>query len=258
MKSIWLTSLSKSEEQIQQIAQKMKAYGLSIDGAYWEDDLKKMAWLSTLQELLNPMVKLWMIYATEEELQSESIRYGLFALSICLQNERGHTFPIAMIYDGGSPPPVEMMPTPLKEISFFSLTETSYPAKIVAKVHSTVKPVTPEYRLNLRAIPQIGYWYEIGPREGVWNGAMLGVDQGEINFQAVGPKGALPDKSKLISPRQGLKLSYGESEFTAWSVENEIDSESSYYARIEGTPKSILFGENPTGDESDVFVVQSM
>jgi len=53
---------------------------------------------------------------------------------------------------------------------------------------------------------------------------------------------------------RGLKLSLGEQEYTAWAVKNPLDSETSYFVKIEGAPGSILFGSFSEDDQTDLFV----
>lgn len=62
-----------------------------------------------------------------------------------------------------------------------------------------------------------------------------------INFQAVGPAGALPQTATLEFAQEGLKIEASSGEFTAWAVRNLVGPESSYYARITGMPEEIVF-----------------
>jgi len=114
-------------------------------------------------------------------------------------------------------------------------------------------PISP--RLDIYAIPQLGQWFEVGPFGSSWNGAMFGVCGAEIDAHGVGPAGKLPDKSVLEYPMQGLKLAMGEKEYVAWAVQNQLDSGSSYYVRIKGEPKAILFGPLAEGDDAEVYIL---
>ena len=111
------------------------------------------------------------------------------------------------------------------------------------------------YRLDVYGTPEIGQWFEIGPQNNVWPGAMLGIDEGEIQFHAVGPKGSLPTQSVLNYPMKGLRLSLGEREYAAWAVQNELDPQVSYFAKVAGFPSSILFGAYSSREEAEVYVV---
>jgi len=84
---------------------------------------------------------------------------------------------------------------------------------------------------------------------------MFGVAGGEVVFQAVGPAGGLPEKSVLNYPMQGLKLTLGDTEYTAWAAQNEITPETAYYVKVEGYPTSIVFGPYSNEESADVYVI---
>ena len=84
---------------------------------------------------------------------------------------------------------------------------------------------------------------------------MFGVSGAEIKAHGVGPSGKLPQKAVLEYPMEGLKLDAGEKEYAAWAVKNRLDNASSYFLKVEGEPKSILFGQLPEADAADAFVL---
>ncbi len=256
MKTIWLSSLLSSEEKVKHLIAQLKTYGLEVKGHWWEDDLGKMAWTKPREELIKPDVALWLILASEEKLNTPSLRYGLSLLAVTVQSQRGASFPMAVLLDQGNPPHLENLPTPLKGADFHLLSDPGLPAKLVARVHTAPGKATPEYRLDVYGMPQIGQWFEIGPAENAWPGAMFGVSGGEIDFHAVGPRGSLPEQSVLEYPLKGLKLSMGEREYAAWAVQNQIDSKMSYFVRVKGCPESILFGPYSTQEEAEVYMVR--
>ena len=252
-KSIWLSSLTYSQDLVQRFMQQMKRYGLEVDGHFWEDDLEKLAWMKPREKLIEDSISLWAVLGSSQDLESESIRYGLSALCTTVKAKRGHGFPLIFVVVEGTIDP-SGLPTPLKGVDVFSLSDPGLGPKMVAKVHGKSIFVAPEYRLDLYGNSQIGQWFEVGPHEGRWEGAMVGISEGEITFQAVGPKGKLPSTSILNYPMKGLKLSLGEQEYTAWAVKNPLDSETSYFVKIEGAPGSILFGSFSEDDQTDLFV----
>lgn len=256
MKKLWISSLLSSEEAVKEVMAQVKTYGLEANGHFWEDDLEKTAWIKARTEIIDSKVDLWLILASEENLSAPSIRYGLSLLALTVQAQLGLGFPIVILLSEGETPLVESLPTPLKNADFLSAKDAGYGASLVAKVHSQVKEIALDYRVDAYGNPQTGQWLEVGPTHGSWNGAMLGVAGAEIAFHAVGPKGSLPSKSVLNYPMEGLKLSLGEKEYVAWAVQNEVDSETSYFAKIDGFPDSILFGPYSSEDEAEVHVVQ--
>lgn len=255
MKAIWLSALFSSEELVKDIISHFRTYGLEVRGHFWEDDLEKMAWAKPRDELIKPDLLLWLILATQENLQSPSIRYGLSLLSLTVQAQKGISFPIIILYTEGEKPDSETFPTPLKGVDCLSLSDPGLAAKIVVKVNTPLKSIPSDYRIDTYGNPQIGQWIEVGPSAESWSGAMFGVSGGEITFHAVGPKGSLPSQSVLNYPMRGLKLSLGEREFIAWAAQNPISPETSYFVKIEGFPEAILFGPYASGEEAELFLM---
>jgi hypothetical protein len=257
VKTVWLSSLGSSEETVKNLISQLRAYGLEVKGHFWEDDVKKMAWAKPREELIKPDVALWIILAAPENLVNPSIRYGLSLLTLTVQAKRGLSFPIVILLLQGEPPSTETLPMPLKGVDFLSLTDPGMAAKLVTKIHTPVKETALEYRIDTYGNPQIGQWIEVGPMNLLWPGAMFGIAEGEIIFHAVGPKGGLPSQTVLSYPLKGLKLNLGGKEYIAWAVQNEIDSETSYFVKIEGSPESFLFGPYSTQEEAEVYVIKT-
>lgn len=255
MKKLWMTSLASSEEAVKKVMGQLKTYGLEVNGHFWEDDLKKMAWIKARDVLIDTNVALWLILASRESLLEASIRGGLSLLAITVQAQRGLGFPIALLLTEGDAPAIETLPTPLRAAIVLLANDATYGAKVVARVHAPMKHPLPEYRLDVYGNPQIGQWLEVGPREGQWRGAMLGVSGAEISFHGVGPMGSLPSRSVLNYPMKGLKVNLGDKEYVAWAVQNELDARSSYFVKVEGCPESILFGPYSSDQEAEVHVI---
>lgn len=254
-KKIWLSSLVRAEEDIKKIITQMKTYGIEVHGHFWEDNLANMAWMSPREELIKSEVALWLILADQKSLAAPTIRYGLSLLAITVQANKGLSFPIITLLIEGTPLPQESLPTSLKNMEFLTLPDPALPAKLVARIHTPSPSISTEYRLDVYGNAQIGQWFEIGPTQGTWAGAMFGISAGEITFHAVGRKGFLPERAVLNYPLRGIKLNFRQKEYVAWAAQNEIDTQSSYFVKVKGFPDSILFGPYAQGEEAEVFVV---
>jgi hypothetical protein len=254
-KKVWITSLSKNEEQVKTMMGLVQKYGLQPEGHFWVDDVKKMAWLAPKDNLIDPETSLWMILGSEKDIGTDSVCYGLALLAITVQAQKSNGFPIMWICTEGEVTP-DKLPTPLNGADIFDVSNPSLGAKLTVKANAAPKKVPLEYRLDLHANVGFGLWFEIGPVSGQeWTGALLGVDGAEINFQGVGSAGKLPDKAVLEYPIQGMKLELRDKEYTAWAVKNKLDENNSYYARVEGMAKSILFGPFSEDEQADVYTV---
>ncbi len=255
-KKIWLTSLSPAGDGVRKLMGRIKKYGLEVQGHFWEDDLEKAAWITPRQELIDPRIALWAILGSEEDLRKPEFRYGLSLLAITVRANRGAGLPVVVLQTDGEPLDSDTLTTPLQNVDVLSAANPALGAKLTAKVHAPAKEAVPGYRMDIYGNEQIGQWFEVGPREERWPGAMFGASGAEIAFHAVGPGGSLPDKSVLNYPMKGLKLGLGEKEYTAWAAQNELDPGASYFIKVEGFPESILFGPYSTGESADLFVVR--
>ena len=256
MKKVWLTSVGSGEETVKGIMKQFKTYGLEVDGHFWNNDLKGIAWMAPRDNLIDPAVAIWLIIGSAEELLASDNLYGLSLLTIAVQAQRGHHFPIMILQTQGQLIEPDQLSTPLKGTNVMMASDTGLGAKIVAKVHTAPTPISPEYHLDIYANEKIGQWFEIVPVSSSWPGVMFGVSDGEIAFHAVGPKGQLPAKTVLNFPMQGLKLQMGEKDYLAWATQNELDPETSYFVKVDGNPESIIFGPYSTDEAADVFVVK--
>ena len=256
MKTIWLTSLDSSRDPVEKLMAQMKPYGIEIKGHFWVDNLEKMAWLQAREELLKPDVMAWLILASQEKWSVPSIRYGLSLLRIMLQAKKGVAFPTGVLFTGEEGPSLESFPTPLRGVEIFSLIDPSLSAKLVAKAYKPPQEISGEYRMDIHGTPAIGQWFEIGPQNDTWSGAMFGVAEGEIHFHAVGPKGSLPAQAVVEYPVKGLKMRLGEKDYTAWAVQNEMNPQVSYFVKISGYPETILFGSYSSQEEAEMYIVR--
>jgi hypothetical protein len=256
MKAIWVTSLGASQDPVKQLMSQMKTYGLEVQGHFWKDDLKKMAWMAARDSMVDAKVSMWGILGSDEELRSPDTLYGLSLLAVTVQARRGLHFPIIILQTRGKLISSEHLSTPLKGADVMLVSDSGIGAKLVARIHKPPKPISSEYHLDIYGNEQIGQWFEVGPAQGSWPGVMFGVVGAEISFHAVGPTGSLPSKTVLNYPMQGLKLEMGGKEYLAWAAQNDLNPETSYFVKVEGYPASIVFGPYSTEREADVFVVR--
>ncbi|MDI6793298.1 MAG: hypothetical protein QME81_10590 [bacterium] len=275
-KKVWITWMpgEGSSNKPDQVLKTLSQYGLEVSGNNWVDDLDKIAWKGLGEALLDiSKVDMWLIAGLQENFESPSNRYGLSLVTFMVREGRGPSrpggasFPIICLGLNFIPVP-ESMPTTMQSVEFISTTDQSWPAKVVAAAFGSKKVKLPEYRLNIHADPHFGQWFEIGPpgrlgppgrpgpREENWMGIMFGVsEEAVITHQGVGPRGQIPSRTVLEYPIQDMKAQVGETEFTAWAVQNKLGPEDSYYVKVDGFPARIIFGGHPGDDQAEVFVI---
>ncbi|MFM0516243.1 MULTISPECIES: hypothetical protein [Caballeronia] len=241
MKTVWITAFDKEKDaaRVAAVSQLLKRYGLATQGHFWVDEPAKLAWRAGLDALNAARADLWLILADDAALAKPSIRYGLSVFAASLREARGPGFPMVLSGAAG----IESMPALLGGATVLVENHPSWPAKIVARANLAKAGDPQDHRFEVVGEEQLGQWFAIGPREGEWQGVVFGVHGGgaTIDFQAVGPRGKLPEKTVLEFAQEGLTLQVGEREFTAWAVRNRLGADDVYYARVKGTPESILF-----------------
>ncbi|MGD9947347.1 MAG: hypothetical protein AB7U29_02580 [Desulfobulbus sp.] len=253
-KQLWLTSLTSDRSVPSAVSAKLGPYGFDVAGSLWNDDIERMGWQDSRDLLINPALAGWLLLTTPEELVKPTVRYGLslLRLSVTAHNPRLPLFIISC----GAPVKGSDLPTPLAGAHLLTLDEPAWCAKIVAKTSVPASPRQLEYRIDISGDQQVGQWFEIGPAQGSWKGSIFGVCGGEITFQAVGPASTLPKTTVLNYPMQGIQLTLGEREFTAWGVQNEVEEGMSYFAKVTGMPELLVFGPFPEGDEPELFTLK--
>jgi len=255
MKKIWMTALEHNEKQVQIVLETIRNYGLDCGGHFWTDDAKYMTWLEPKDALIDKETALWVLIGSQKNLKEDSIRFGLSLLTLTVHAQKGYGFPILFVDTEGDFD-IGGLPTPLKGVDHISIGSASLGAKMVAKVNTPVKKIDPGYRIDIHANMSFGLWFEVGPSQNkVWDGALLGVYGGSIDFHGIGDAGKLPQKAVLEYPMKGLKLQLGEKEYTAWAVQNSLDEKHSYYVRVRDMPGSIVFGSYTAKEEAEVNIV---
>lgn len=251
MKTIWITALKQDQPRVAYAMETLKRYGLQCKGHFWADANDKMAWRAAVTALQEARADVWLILCDEAEMLKPSVRYGLSMMTATVRALRGTGFPVLTLWNSAIPAD-NAVPGVMASADRLQESSAAWPAKVVARANVPAKAVAGSYRLDVLGDERLGQWFEVGPVSGSWSGVIFGVtgEKAEISFQAVGPKGALPEKTTLEFAQEGLQLKVGECDFTAWAVRNEVGADASYYARVKGSPDAILF--MPFAEEADV------
>jgi hypothetical protein len=261
-KKVWLTWMPRGEGVAgpEQSIGLLNQYGLEISGDYWVDDLKKMAWMelaSQLSDLSGPDI--WIIAGCKADFEFAQNRYGLSLIAAVLAEERSTPWQgVCLGLD--FVPEQAALPTLLRSSQCLSSLDAGWPSKVVASAFKqTAVAAEEEFRFNVIAHPLLGQWFEVGPLGEPWAGVMLGVaGESTITHHAIGERGQLPEKSVLEYPTEGIQAKLGEDEYTAWSVQNNLGPDQSYYVKVEGYPRSLIIGAHPGTDTAEVVRLDLM
>lgn len=251
MKTVWISALKEDQPRVAAITQLLKRYGLDCKGHFWADAPEKMAWRLAADALQEARADTWLVLIDDEAIKKPSIRYALSLMAGALNQQRGLQFPIITLWNS-TPLANAALPQLMRRADVLLESTSNWPAKIVAKVNMVAKTQFLDYRFDVLGDDRLGQWFEVGPVEGVWDGVVFGVtgEGAEITFQAVGPKGVLPEKSILEFAQEGMLIKAGENDFTAMAVRNKVTAGESYFARVKGCPAAVLF--MPYSDDSDI------
>ena len=200
MKKIWITSLAKDERKIQQLMTTLKSYSMPLDGHFWVDDLKKMAWSNVIEPIMQKEVALWVILADKASLEVATIRKGLSLLAMVVQHGKGVRFPVLILSLEGDLTS-DKLPVLLKGADILPLSTPTLGAKVVALANVPVQKIDAGYRITLHPLGGIGLWFEVGPSGDIdWPGALFAVNGAEIDFHGIGPADGIPERSTLEYP----------------------------------------------------------
>jgi hypothetical protein len=256
-KKVWLTWLSSlgEDEGPAAIVSLLNRSGFDVSGDYWVNDLSKMAWLDLATTLIDSKTKydLWVVAGNNPSFEEENTRYALSMIAGMINAQQENNVQINLL-GLDQMPDQDSMPTLLQTSQCYNAHDSGWPSKLVSAAFKARKQaIQPDYRFNIIAHPVLGQWFEVGPENDEWNSVMLGVtSDSNITHHAVGERGHLPETSKLEYPLEGILAKIDEVEFTARSVQNSINPTLSYFAKIEGFPRSVIIGGYPEGDSAEV------
>jgi hypothetical protein len=257
-KRVWLSWLPEepSPTDIQGVLSLLAKSGLEVDGSPWNRDVDKVGWLDTAGVLADGgRADVWLIVGRAEDYAAPAVRYGLSMAQVMLRAKRDA--PLAVVCAGIDAAPVaDQLPVLLQRADVLGPPTTVWGAKTIAAAMRTRATAAAEpFRVSVIAHASLGQWFEVGPVDGAWEGAVFGVDGGEITHHGVGPSGLLPEHCTLEYPSMGLRIDAGGLEFTCCSIKNRLEPGTSYYVRATGAPHNILFGEHPEQDEAEVRIL---
>ncbi|MBI3774286.1 MAG: hypothetical protein HY273_01810 [Gammaproteobacteria bacterium] len=255
-RKVWLSWVVQASTQADPNASlaALKKNGLAPQGNHWIDDIAKAAWAELLPTLSDAQQNdAWIIALDRASFERVSVRYGLSVLAATLRERRGMSYPIVVLGIDFTPMQ-EQLPAFLRTGPVYTAADSGWPAKLVASFFKKSAPAAQEFRFSVYASQYTGQWFEIGPAADVWNGVMFGVSgEAKITHHAVGPKGALPERTVLEYATKDIKAKVGETEFTVWSVQNQVNTEQSYFLKVEGASTQVVFGGHPGAENAEVY-----
>ncbi len=257
-KKVWVSWIAGAETKANPSAliQALQKNGMTGGGGPWVDNNAKFAWAEVLAILGDPkQTDAWVIAIDAASLKNQSIRYALSVVAETTRQRRGVGYPTVLLGIDDLPQS-DHLPLLLRECAVYRANDTTWAAKLVAAFFKKGGSAGQEFYFAAYGGEYFGQWFEVGPRAGTWNGAMFGVCEGaKISHHAVGPRGALPERTVVEYPLRDMRVTVGSREYTLWAVKNSVGSDQSYFVKVDGTPASIICGAHPENPDAEVSVV---
>ncbi|MGF1607526.1 MAG: hypothetical protein ACFB22_14440 [Rhodothalassiaceae bacterium] len=257
-KTVWLCWVPAGEAapQPQATVQAMGQVGLAVSGAPWADDLDKVAWSDLAEQLAGDAAPdILGVAGRVRDFDSPTVRYGLSLTLARALAGRPQLKVVLLGLDGV--PPREGLPTLMQQAEILDASQPAWAAKLVALAFAPGGPVQRDHRLDVIAHAAIGQWLEIGPAHGHWDGAMLGISGEDVAIEqhAVGAKGQLPERTVLNYASKGIQAELGGEAFEIWSVQNRLGPEDSYFVKVKGFPRRVIFAGHDGRADGEVTVL---
>jgi hypothetical protein len=257
-KKVWVSWIAGPETKANPatVIQALQKNGMLGAGSPWINNNAKLAWAEVLTIVSDASQSdAWVIAAAAASLKTKDIRYALSLVAETARQRRGAGYPIVML-GIDELPQTDQLPLLLRECVVYRASDTAWAAKLVAAFFKKGATRGQDFFFAAHGAEYLGQWIEIGPRQGSWNGAMFGVAEGaKITHHAVGPRGALPERTVVEYPLRDMKVAVGGAEYTAWAVKNQVGADQSYFVKIEGSPASVICGAHPENPDAEVSVV---
>lgn len=269
MTVVAVTALASDAQRLSELAGTLARYGLKALGGIWETTPQKVLaldWRPMVDAFVAQRAAFWLVLADAKALNDPSVRYGLNLIAASLRSALGADFGIAVLWadapaDGAGAASRPALPTQLGNALVLE-PGPAWPAKLVARVHrARPQAAATADHISVHGNEQLGQWIELTPGAGSWEGLVFAVagEGAEIDFQATGLSGGLPETSIIAYGQSGLKLESAGRAFTGWALRNEIGATASgpvsYYARVRGRPEALLWMPYTQEDDADATLL---
>lgn len=225
----------------------LRAVGFAPFPVTWKElDAYPNAWIQILEPLDDPGVVAWVIVGKAADF-TESVRAKVAMLTLALRRKNPPATAFVLTDGEG----FEDVPYAMNHIHIYRPGQ-KYAAKLLV---TTIKPqsFSPlHFHVKAHVVPLVGAWLEVGPPDDeTWYGFTAAVTHAKIVGFGIGPRGAIPKKSKLQFPILGIEGTLGDLPFSGCAAKDELSSEVSCYMRLDGVPGNVLCLDYPDDDQSE-------
>lgn len=208
----------------------------------WKDLADKTNdWMQLAPVLDDPAVQAWVLAGEAADFSEDLLcRTALLALALNRSGDRPSQPGTALVVRGNGPAPA--LPPLLGHVAVCRPQDPFAARLMAARFKPAATLATP---MHVRALPDpmLGLWLEVAPAAGAAQADFsVGVLGADITSFGVGPRGAIPARSRLDFPVLGIKGQLGTRAFCACAARNELNEATACYCRVVGIPRGVFLG----------------
>lgn len=228
-----LGKASAREEESQ-----LRQAGFATAVLRWEELVgRTQDWMQLSEILDDPSVQAWVMVGEPEAFGPDVLSMtSLLALSLLRETQPG----MAFVLHGQGPMPA--LP-PLMRHAKVCPAHAPFAAQLMAARFRPGATLATPFPVRAVLSPLIGLWLEIAPADGRQEGFTIGALEAEISAFGVGPRGAVPQKSRLDHPVSGIQGTMNDIPFSACAARNAIGENEACYCKVEGIPRGVFLGD---------------
>lgn len=225
---------------------RLRQAGFATAVLRWEELAgKTQDWMQLSEILDDPAVQAWVIAGEPEAFSADVLSMtSLLALSLRRESQPGTAL---VLYGQGRTPE---LPPLMRHVKIWPSSEPFAAHLMAARFRPGATLATP---FHVRAIlsPLVGLWLEVAPADGRQEGFTIGALEAEISAFGVGPRGAVPRKSRLDYPVSGIQGAVNGIPFSACAARNAIGEGEACYCKVECIPRGVFLANYLTETEQD-------
>lgn len=216
----------------------LRRAGFATAVLHWKDLADKTNdWMQLAAVLDDPAVQAWVLTGEAADFTEDLLcRVALLALALDRPTQPG----TALVLYGKGPTPA--LPPLLEHVRICGPQDPFAARLMAARFKPGIALTTP---MHIRAVPDpvLGLWLEVAPSAGSAQADFsVGVLEAEITAFGVGPRGAIPARSRMDYPVRGVKGELAGRGFSACAAKNELNEATACYCRVDGIPRGVFLG----------------
>lgn len=233
---------------------KLRQAGFATAVLHWNDLINQTHdWMQLAGVLDEPAVQAWVIAGEPADFTEDVLdRVTLLALALRRKTQPG----TALVLCEESPAP--SLPPFMGHVAVHHSLEP-FAARLMAARFKPGVALSLPFHIRPWLDPLIGLWLEVAPaEERTQPDFTVGVLDADITAFGVGPRGAIPARSRLAYPMLGVKGEWEGRAFSACAAKNALSETTACFCKVEGIPRGVFLGKylGETDKNKDVVLVR--